>query len=676
MKSLKKQKLAERISKLATLITAAGMFFLWIIVAQNASFSAKSNITTQMTDGVKVRAAIINDYVSTAEEYMIAFSLAEEVRNLLHDPENPELIEQAQKYTEDFAAVKGIFEGLYIGTPETYIRTHNVKSVVGKITRPGDMLAPFQKTILAKPELTNLGIMKSPGTGAMIISMYYPIFENKECIGYIGGAVFASNLMDSLTELTIEGLPNSEYVFLDSETGLYLYHQNEELINTETTDPGYKEIMQRIQSDENAQLGSCTYRDENGKKQIAVYQYLEDRGWIFIIRNSTKEAFGVLVGITIIIGVICAVIAAVIAVLMRLIMRRVGRDLMTVETAIGQLGQLELDADKSLQPLYEREDEIGMIARTTHALCERLRLTIDDISRILGEMADGNIAVDVSKGEANYIGDFKVLSGSLKTIRENLLKLTRNIMQVSGHVADEADQVSSNTENLSQGISTQETSVNSLTESMDAIMEKIQASVDNCTAAQKLADQAAVYTSEADQKMVRLTTAMDNIANSSAEIEKIIRVIEDIAFQTNMLALNAAIESARAGAAGKGFAVVADQVRTMAAKSVEAAKNTAELINRSIHDVHVGMEATTQAADIMRTIAECTESIKEQMDGIAVASAQQSDMLADVSKEIKEISHVVQDNSAEVNQSVSTLQELAAQAEELNTLIGQFRIGN
>ena len=676
MKFLKKQKLAERISILATLITAAGMFFLWIIVAQNAAFSAKANITTQMADGVKVRAAVIDDYVTSAEEYMIAFSLGEEVRNLLHDPENPELIQQAQKYTEDFAAVKGVFEGLYIATPETHVRTHNVKAVVGKITRPGDMLAPFQKTILAKQELTNLGIMKSPGTGAMIISMYYPIFEEKKCIGYIGAAVFASNLMDSLTELTIEGLPNSEYVFLDAETGLYLYHPDEALINTETTDPGYQEIMQRIQTDRSTEPGSYTYRDENGKKQIAVYQYLKDRGWIFIIRNSTKEAFGVLVGITIIIGVICAVIAGVISVIMRLVMRSVGRDLMTVETSIEQLGRLELDADKNLESLYEKEDEIGMIARTTHALCDRLRLTIEDISRVLGEMADGNIAVDVSQGEANYIGDFKVLAGSLKTIRENLLKLTRNIIQVSGRVTDEAEQVSQNTESLSQGILTQESAVNRLTESMDAITAQIKSSANNCTEAQKLADQAAMYTVEADQKVVGLTDAMDHITSSSAEIEKIIRVIEDIAFQTNILALNAAIEAARAGAAGQGFAVVAGEVRAMAAKSIEAAKNTAELINRSVEAVHTGREATAQAADIMRTIGECTDSIKKQMDGIAAASTQQSDMISGVGKEIKEISRVVQTNSASVNHSVSTLQELAAQAEELNTLIGRFQTGN
>ena len=673
MKVVKKQKMATKISLLAALITITGLSLMWFITTKNAAATIDANLTNQMTDAVKTRAAIINDYVSSAEEFMIAFSLGEDVTNLLHDPENPELIAKAQKYTEDFAAVKGVFEGLYIATPETHIRTHNVPAVVGKITRPGDMLEPFQKNILSKTELTNLGIMASPGTGAMIISMYYPIFEDGKCIGYIGGAVFANALMDSLKELDIPGLPNSEYVFLNAETGLYLYHENEELINTETTDAGYQEIMQRIQSDHSTQLETYKYTDENGTGQFVVYQYLPDRGWIFMIRNSTDEVYAVLGIVNFMIGLVSALIAAFIVIFLVIMMSRVGKRLVKVEGAIGRLGQLELETEDGLERIYKRNDEIGNIARTTHVLCERLRLTVDDISRILGEMADGNIAVDVSKNESYYIGDFKMLSESLTTIREKLLKLIGNIARVSGSVANEAEHVSQSTVSLSHGFSTQEASVSRLNESVDAISMQIQSNTDSCAKAQRLADQAATYTSEANEKMMRLTEAMNNVASSSAEIEKIIRVIEDIAFQTNILALNAAVEAARAGAAGKGFAVVAEEVRSLASKSAAAAKNTADLINRSIQDVNIGMEATTQTAEIMKTIGECTVSIKGQMDGIAGASTEQSNMIVDVSKEIREISRVVQNNSDDVNQSVNTLQKLSEQAKELNILVGQFR---
>ena len=239
MKFLVNRKLATRISIITTAITFAGMLLLWFVVSSRVSSMVKGNITNQMTDAVESRAAIINDYVASAEEYMAAFALGSEVRDLLEDPEDPYLLKKGQKYTEDFAAVKGVFEGLYIGTPSTYILTHTSQGAIGMTTRKGDSLDEFRDTILAKPELTNLGIMKSPGTGSMILSMYYPLFDGKNCIGYVGAGVFANRLMDALLDLDIEGLPNSEYVFLNVDTGMYLYHEDEELLNTRTEDSGY-----------------------------------------------------------------------------------------------------------------------------------------------------------------------------------------------------------------------------------------------------------------------------------------------------------------------------------------------------------------------------------------------------------------------------------------------------
>ncbi len=177
MKFLVNRKLATRIGIITTVITLAGMLLLWRTVSDRVSEIVKNDITNQMTDAVESRAAIINDYVASAEEYMTAFALGREVHDLLMDPEDPELLAGVQKYTEDFAAVKGIFEGLYIATPETYVLTHTSQQAIGITTRSGESLELFQNTILAQEQLTNSGIMKSPGTGSMILSMYYPIFE-------------------------------------------------------------------------------------------------------------------------------------------------------------------------------------------------------------------------------------------------------------------------------------------------------------------------------------------------------------------------------------------------------------------------------------------------------------------------------------------------------------------
>ncbi len=674
MKSLVNQKLATRISIITTAITFVGMLLLWFIVSSRVASMVENNITNQMIDAVESRASIINDYVAAAEEYMKAFALSSEVRDLLANPEDPVLLQNGQQYTEDFAAVKGIFEGLYISTPDTYVLTHTSQGAIGITTRSGESLDTFRNTILAQPQLTNLGIMKSPGTGSMILSMYYPIFDGQNCIGYVGAGVYASRLMDVLLGLDIQGLPNSEYVFLNAETGMYLYHQDEALLNTQTADSGYLEILQRIKEDGSTQAGTYSYRDENGVNQLVVYKYLKDRNWVFMVRDNAAEVYGEVVTVRITVGILCAVVTAVIILVTLFILHREGKELMVVEKAISRLGNLELSVDRELESFYGRTDEIGMIAQTIHHVCDCLRKTIDDIGRILGEMADGNISVDVERNEGYYIGDFKVLSESLKSIRTHLTDVMRNISYIANQVDSGANQVSAGAQALSQGAMQQKDSINGLASNITDITAQIQNSTVRCGNASDLVDKATGYAAEADTKMEQLFTATKNIDQSSARIGSIVKTIEDIAFQTNLLALNAAVEASRAGSAGKGFAVVSDEVRNLAAKSAQAAENTGTLISRSIQDVKTGTESTSLAISAMQDINECIQSIKTLMDEISYASVQQSEMIVSVENRVQEVSRVIQANSASAEESAAISSELSNQARTLNQLIGQFRI--
>ena len=393
-----------------------------------------------------------------------------------------------------------------------------------------------------------------------------------------------------------------------------------------------------------------------------------------MVRDNSAEVYKEVMAVRITVGMLCAIVAAVIILVTILILFRVGRELMVMEGAIRRLGNLELSADQELEGFYGRADEIGMIAQTIHHVCDCLRKTIEDIGRILGEMADGNIAVDVSKNEAYYIGDFKVLARSLKSIRTHLMDVMREITEIARQVNNDANQVSAGALALSQGTMQQKDSINGLVANVTDITAQIKNSTVRCNDASGLVDQATGYAAEADTKMEQLITATRNIDQSSAQIGSIIKTIEDIAFQTNILALNAAVEAARAGTAGKGFSVVADEVRSLAAKSAEAAGNTSTLIGRSLHDVQTGTQSTNLAISAVQVINDCIQSIKTLMDDIALASVQQSEMIVSVENRIKEVSRVTEANSDAAEESAAISNELSDQAKTLNQLIGQFRI--
>lgn len=263
---------------------------------------------------------------------------------------------------------------------------------------------------------------------------------------------------------------------------------------------------------------------------------------------------------------------------------------------------------------------------------------------------------------------------AMRDINGRLSSTLSQINQAANQVSAGSDQVSSGAQALSQGATEQASSVEELAATITDISGQVKSNAESALNAKEKSEMAGTEIAASNQKMQELIAAMEEISKSSQEIGKVIKTIEDIAFQTNILALNAAVEAARAGAAGKGFAVVADEVRNLASKSADAAKSTTALIEGAITAVSNGTQLVDVTAKSLLSVVTGTQEVASIVNDISTASAEQASSIAQVTQGIDQISSVVQTNSATAEESAAASEELSGQAQMLNNLVGQFKL--
>jgi methyl-accepting chemotaxis protein len=290
---------------------------------------------------------------------------------------------------------------------------------------------------------------------------------------------------------------------------------------------------------------------------------------------------------------------------------------------------------------------------------------------VANKIADGDLDVNIDINSKDEVG---ILASSFRKMSNNINEVMSNISNASEQVASGSKQVSDSSMELSQGATEQASSIEQLTASIEEIASQTKLNADNANEANELAEIAKNNAVQGNSHMKEMLRAMEEINESSSSISKIIKVIDEIAFQTNILALNAAVEAARAGQHGKGFAVVAEEVRNLAARSANAAKETTDMIEGSIKKVEGGTKIATETAEALNKIVEGVAKVASIVGDIATASNEQATGVSQINQGIMQVSEVVQTNSATSEESAAASEELSSQAELLRDQVAKFKL--
>ncbi len=492
------------------------------------------------------------------------------------------------------------------------------------------------------------------------------VLKNKD--GAVRGVAAADVYLESISKIVSQvRLEDTGGIFLvDTRTNTIIGHRDKSVTGQkldEMKEGMYVYASQQIQG---GKTGLSLY--DNTYIQV---EHVPGSDWIAVAYVSRGEVLRELHQLTasMLLVAVFAVLVLILLVVIQ-VRRVIGRPVRELSLVATRIAQGELD--QSIH--YQSRDELGVLANDFNQVTLRLReyvAYIQEISEKLREIATGNLTFTL---EHEYTGEFEKIKTALDEISRALNGTMGQLRSASRDVAAGAEQVSTGATTLSQGSTEQAAEVETLAGHIGAVSESVHDISKGAQEASRISDEVRSGLLSSKDKMQNMTTVIQRISDKSTEIHKIVKTIEDIAFQTNILALNAAVEAARAGSAGKGFAVVADEVRALAGKSSSAAKETTILLSQTVDSMDEGVHAAQDTADSILKVVAQAEEMNRLIDGIADYTRQQDANAAEITRGIEQISTVVQTNVSTAEASAAASEELAGQASMLRELVARFRL--
>ena len=639
----------KRIVILTTLIVAIPMLILSVL-SEAASYRS---VTGLSKNDMQTMTQLASNYVKADFSTYLALAESAGCNAMLADPQvtDEEKLEIMTRLAKQYGAKRG-----------NLVRADGVEITQGQdfSDREYYIEAMKGKSSIYEPTISRL-------TGEIIEIVAAPLWKDglygTEVVGCTYFITQPEYINDIMRELNISA---NCYAFILDSTGKVIAHSDSANVLSEDYVVA-SELMQPMLAGE---TGTITYKDAGTRMQACYTPIPNTNGWsLAVCARESDFLTSVYITNMIVVCVFAIFLTTAIELTIR-VAKRIANPITACADRLASVAQGDLH---TAVPQITTGDETQVLAEATETLVSNTRAIITDMSTMLAEMAHGNFNVDTTNADA-YCGDFEQLLEPMHTIRDTLRDILRNISTASNNVSDGSTNVTQSSANLSAISEELAASFNSMSDNVHTITDKVSLTAKNCEDGQKTVEKTAEYVRNAVSEMTEMNAAMDEISKASHEITQIIKTIEDIAFQTNILALNAAVEAARAGAAGKGFAVVADEVRNLANKSAEASATTAKLAEKTVTAVQNGLEIAEKTSESMRGVDDSTNKVKTIVTAIASASEEQASMITQITDKFDNISDAIQQCADTAIQSTESAHTMAEQAENLNDLVGKFKL--